>query len=223
MLRGVTRSRRFRGLARLSGRSWSVLVTPSVAQGDGRTSALGDGQDTPAHSDGVAVGEGGRELGEDQEVRLRLSAEAECAPKNRSTANYLGGGWGQVCACADRSPRGGLKRSANGLPIGLRAARSPPRKSAGAARRPSRGASFSEARTVRERSRIPGKKSGSTNSRNLKIKNKKENKICDRCGRHSVQEETKILKYVRTNLLIHIIYILTISVLSSSSSLKLLK
>ena len=40
--------------SRDSGRSWSVLVTPSVAQGvtpflplRGRTSALGEGQDTP--------------------------------------------------------------------------------------------------------------------------------------------------------------------------------
>ena len=44
-----------------------VLVTPSEARGvtpfmplRGRTSALGEGQDTPAHSDGVAVGEEAR-------------------------------------------------------------------------------------------------------------------------------------------------------------------
>ena len=60
-----------------------------------------------------------REPGEDQEVRLRLSAEAECAPKNRSTGEYLGDGRGRVCARADRSPHGGVKRSADGLPIGL--------------------------------------------------------------------------------------------------------
>ena len=42
-------------------------MTPSVARGvtpflpwRGRSSALGEGQDTPAHSDGVAVGEGAR-------------------------------------------------------------------------------------------------------------------------------------------------------------------
>ena len=77
---------------------------------------------------------------------------------------------GRVLTRADRSPHGGVKRSVDGLPMGLRAARFPPRKSAGAARRPSRGASFFEARAVRECSRVPGKKSGSTNSRNLKIK-----------------------------------------------------
>ena len=38
----------------------------------------------------------------------------------------------------------GGKSSADGLQMRLRAARSPPRKSAGAARRPSRGASFFE-------------------------------------------------------------------------------
>ena len=42
-----------------------------------------------------------REPGEGQEVRLRRSAEAKCAPKNRSTARYLGGGRGRVFARAD--------------------------------------------------------------------------------------------------------------------------
>ena len=111
-----------------------------------------------------------REPGEGQEVRLRQSTEAECAPKNRSTARHLGGGRGRAVACAHWLPQGGGKTSADGLPMRLRAARSPPRKSAGAARRPSRGASFFEARAVRERSKVPGKKSGSTNSRNSKQK-----------------------------------------------------
>ena len=53
--------------------------------------------------------------------------------------------------------------------MGLRAARSPPRKSAGAARRPSRDGRRD---AVRKRSRVPGKKSGLTNSSNLEVKNK---------------------------------------------------
>ena len=51
---------------------------------------------------------------------------------------------GRVSTRADRSPHGGVKRSANGLHMGLRAARFPPRKSAGRARRPSSGSSFFE-------------------------------------------------------------------------------
>ena len=115
----------------------------------------------------------GREPGEDQEVRLRRNAEAECAPKNWSTGKYLGGGRRWAVACAHWLPHSGGKTSADGLQMRLRAARSPPRKSAGAARRPSRDASFSEARGVRERSRILGKKSGSRNSPNFNRKIKK--------------------------------------------------
>ena len=55
-----------------------------------------------------------------------------------------------MSARADRSPHGGVKRSAERLTMGLRATRSPPRKSAGAARRSSRDASFSEARGLFE-------------------------------------------------------------------------
>ena len=87
-----------------------------------------------------------RKGGADQEVRLRRSAEAECAPKNRRAKEYLGGGWGRAFVLADWFPQGSGKMSADRLLLGLQAGRSPPRKSAGAARRPSRDASFSEAR-----------------------------------------------------------------------------
>ena len=69
--------------------------------------------------------------------------------------------------------KGGGKPSADEQQLRLRAARSPPPKSASAAHRPSRDASFSEARGVREHSSIPGKKSGSRNSSNINRKIKK--------------------------------------------------
>ena len=53
------------------------------------------------------------------------------------------------------------KRLPDRLPMGARGTRSPSRKSAGAARRPSHDACFSEARAARKRSRIPGEKSSS--------------------------------------------------------------
>ena len=133
----------------------------------GRSSALGEGYRTLHTSIAMeSLLARRREPGEDQEVRLRRGAESEYAPKNRNAKEYLGGGRRRAFVLANWLPEGGGKMSANRLLLGLRAARFPPRKSAGEARRPSRDANFSEARGVRERSRNPGKKSGSTNSLN---------------------------------------------------------
>ena len=107
-----------------------------------------------------------REPGGNQEVCLRRSAEAECAPKIRSGAKHLGGGRRRAVACAHWRPQGGGKTSANELQMRLRAARSPPHKSAGAARRPSRDASFTEDRGADQYLHGSGKKSSSTNSPN---------------------------------------------------------
>ena len=87
-----------------------------------------------AYSGGVAVGKDARAW-RNQDVRLRRSAEGECAPKNRSRAKYLGVDWGRAVPRAD----------------------SPLLKTEGVARQQSRDASFGEACGKRERSRIPGK------------------------------------------------------------------
>ena len=164
-VRGVTRSRRFRGLAKLSPGCSPCLDGPP------RWS-----RHTPyADCDGVA---GGGSAGEAHLVRepgeslaragalFPRSAEGECAPKIRSGAKHLGGGRGRAVACAHWLPQGGGKTSADGLQMRLRAARSPPHKSAGAARRPSRDASFSKARGADQYLHGSGKKSSSTNSPN---------------------------------------------------------
>ena len=79
-------------------------------------------------------------------------AEAQCA--------------GRAVACAHWLPQGGGKTSADWMQMRLRAACSPPHKSAGAARRPSRDASFSEACGADQYLHGSGKKSSSTNSPN---------------------------------------------------------
>ena len=148
----------------------------------GRSSALGEGYSMcrwrrSRRWQECRRGSPGERAWRGQELRLPRSAEGECAPKNRSTAKYLGGGRGQGFTHADRSPHGGVKRSTDRLPIGLRAARFPPRKSAGTSRRPSRHASFSETRGADRYSRSSGEKSRArTNSQNLRVKkkNKKE-------------------------------------------------
>ena len=90
-----------------------------------------------------------------QEAHLRRSAESESCSEISESREYLGNGRGRAFALADWFPPGGGKTS------GLRTARFPPSKSAGTVRRPTRDASFSETRGVRDRSRCSGKKSSS--------------------------------------------------------------
>ena len=78
----------------------------------GRTSALGEGQDISAHSDGVAVGEEARAW-RGPEVRLQRSAEAECAPKNRQNTSAAVGGVRSRALIGYR--KGGGKSLADGL------------------------------------------------------------------------------------------------------------
>ena len=70
----------------------------------GRTSALGEGQDTPAHSDGVAVGEEARAWRGPGGPSPAERRGRECAPKIRSAREYLGGGRGRAIARADWLP-----------------------------------------------------------------------------------------------------------------------
>ena len=98
-------------------RCHSLLAHARTDVGTGR----GSGHHVPIATESLARR---RETGEGQEVRLQGSAEAECAPKNRSTAKYLSGGQGRVFARIDSSPQGGVKRSADRLPTGLRATHS---------------------------------------------------------------------------------------------------
>ena len=113
-----------------------ILVTPSVARGvtpfmplRGRTSALGEGQDTPAHSDGVA---------RRPSVLRKIGAQ-------QNTSAAVGGEWSRALI---GYRKGGGKSSADGLQMRLRAERSPPHMTESAARRQSLDASFSEARGV---------------------------------------------------------------------------
>ena len=160
--------------ARLSpGCSWFVLVTPSEARGGtpflplcGRSPALDEGKDSPgAHSDKSLLARR-REPGEDQEVRLRRSAEAESLRKTGAPENTSAAVGGELSRSRIGYRKGGGKSSADGLQVRLRAARSPLLTTEGAARRPSCDASFAEARGADRYSRRSGKKSAQTNSQN---------------------------------------------------------
>ena len=96
-----------------------VHVTPSKARGvtsfmllRGRTSALGEGQDTPAHSDEVAVGEEARAWRGPGGPSPAERGGRVRSKKNWSGAKCLGGGRGRAVACAHWLPQGGGKKVA---------------------------------------------------------------------------------------------------------------
>ena len=120
---GVTRSRRFRGLAKLSP---GCSPCPGDTERGSRCHPF-----LPLEGHSICRWRRGRRcrrecrrgsLGarawREQELRLPRSAEGECAPKNLSTGKYLSGGRGRAVACAHWLPQGrwGCERRAP-LPV----------------------------------------------------------------------------------------------------------